>query len=203
MSFPRVTKLKTAADFQSRQDELGINIPFDETVLPSEETSLGRGFEFHRKQVGNRFCILPMEGWDGTEDGKPTDLTIRRWKNFGASGAKLIWGGEAVAVRHDGRANPNQLVMNEANLSSLEELRQVLNNTHQEHFGSTDDLYVGLQLTHSGRFARPNDKGRIEPRTIYRHPILDKRFDVDSEKAIFSDSELKQLIDDFVGQAHE
>ena len=49
MSFPRVTKLKTAADFQSRQDELGINIPFDETVLPSEETSLGRGFEFHRK----------------------------------------------------------------------------------------------------------------------------------------------------------
>jgi Asp-tRNA(Asn)/Glu-tRNA(Gln) amidotransferase A subunit family amidase len=28
-------------------------------------------------------------------------------KNFGKSGAKMIWGGEAVAVRHDGRANPN------------------------------------------------------------------------------------------------
>ena len=38
---------------------------------------------------------------------------MRRWQNFGRSGAKLIWGGEAVAVRHDGRANPNQLVINE------------------------------------------------------------------------------------------
>ena len=52
-----------------------------------------------------------MEGWDGTADGEPSDLTTRRWERFGISGAKLIWGGEAVAVQHDGRANPNQLVL--------------------------------------------------------------------------------------------
>ncbi|MBK6971204.1 MAG: hypothetical protein IPH29_19380 [Candidatus Microthrix sp.] len=59
--------------------------------------------------MGNRFCALPMEGWDGTTDGAPTDLVARRWRRFGESGAKLIWGGEAVAVHPDGRAN-HQLV---------------------------------------------------------------------------------------------
>ena len=54
-----------------------------------------------------------MEGWDGEPDGKPSDLTRRRWRHFGKSGAKLIWGGEAVAVVHEGRANPNQVWMNE------------------------------------------------------------------------------------------
>ena len=52
-----------------------------------------------------------MEGWDGDADGSPTDLVRRRWRRFGESGAKLVWGGEAVAVTHDGRANPRQLVI--------------------------------------------------------------------------------------------
>ena len=39
-----------------------------------------------------------MEGWDNTTDGKPTDLTRRRWQRWGESGAKLIFGAEAMAV---------------------------------------------------------------------------------------------------------
>ncbi len=148
--------------------------------------------------IGNRFCILPMEGWDGTSDGKPTDLTRRRWKHFGLSGAKLIWGGEAVAIRHDGRANPNQLLINDANLGDIESLRSLLEATHSDHFGRIDDLCVGLQLTHSGRFARPNDKRRLEARIAYRHPVLDRKFGIDSDDAILCDDELKQLVDDFV-----
>ena len=62
-------------------------------------------------RIGNRLAVHPMEGWDGTADGNPSENTIRRWRRFGRSGAKLIWGGEAVAVRHEGRANPNQLVI--------------------------------------------------------------------------------------------
>ena len=61
--------------------------------------------------VGNRWCVHPMEGWDGTIGGEPTEHTIRRWKHFGESGCKLIWGGEAFAVEADGRANPNQLAL--------------------------------------------------------------------------------------------
>src|SRR5438477_7437699 len=104
-----------------------------------------------------------MEGWDGTADGKPTELTIRRWKNFGVSGAKLIWGGEAVAVRQDGRANPNQLLLTEATLTDLAALREALVAEHRQQFGRTDDLLVGLQLTHAGRFARPREHSRLEP----------------------------------------
>jgi NADPH2 dehydrogenase len=85
-----------------------------------------------------------MEGWDGTSDGKPTEHTIRRWRNFARSGAKLLWGCEAVAVRHDGRANPHQLLLNEAILKDFEGLYNLLMNEHQEAFGRTDDFLVGL-----------------------------------------------------------
>jgi 2,4-dienoyl-CoA reductase-like NADH-dependent reductase (Old Yellow Enzyme family) len=142
-----------------------------------------------------------MEGWDGTTDGKPTDLTRRRWRNFGISGAKLMWGGEAVAIRHDGRANPNQLMITDSNLSVIESLRLDLLDAHQDRFGTTDDLLVGLQLTHSGRFSRPNEKARAEPRTAQRNPLLDKRLGIHDDSALLTDDELRTLIDDFVSAA--
>ncbi len=163
-----------------------------------EHSSLAKSLTVNSKQIGNRFSILPMEGWDGTTEGKPTELTRRRWENFGKSGAKLIWGGEAIAVRRDGRANPNQLVINDANLSDIEGLRKTLVDAHQSQFGNTNDLYVGLQLTHSGRFARPTAKEKLEPRTIYAHSVLDKKFKIESESALLSDDDLNRLIEDFV-----
>ena len=201
MSFPRISKLKTNDDFRNRLNELSISIPFDDVLLHGNESPLGSPARYKDKTIGNRFCILPMEGWDGTSDGKPTEFTTRRWKNFGLSGAKLIWGGEAVAVRHDGRANPNQLLINDANLSDLETLRKTMVDSHLEEFGATNDLFQGLQITHSGRFARPNHKAKLEPRTAYKHPVLDTRFDVDSDQAILSDDEIKVLIGDFITAA--
>lgn len=201
MSYPRITKFKTHDQFQARLDELELNLPCATEIRTDVDAPLAQPLGSVAGSIGNRFCILPMEGWDGTKDGKPTALTKRRWKNFGLSGAKLIWGGEAVAVRHDGRANPNQLLMTEDNLSEIEGLRTLLTQTHQEHFSSTDDLCVGLQLTHSGRFARPNEKKKAEPRTAYRHPILDPRLKIEDDSVLLSDDDLKQLIDDFVAAA--
>src|SRR6516162_785875 len=122
MTFPRVSTLRTAAAFRGRLDALGITLPFDEKLETGPAAPLARPCPHGAGVIGNRFCILPMEGWDGTEDGRPTDLTRRRWQRFGQSGAKLIWGGEAVAVRHDGRANPNQLLVSDENLAALEAL---------------------------------------------------------------------------------
>jgi len=172
--------------------QLGVTLPLDEVVQHGDAAPLAQPLHTHCKVVGNRFAILPMEGWDGTANGLPSDLTIRRWQRFGTSGAKLIWGGEAVAVRHDGRANPNQLVANEYTLKGLTGLREVLLAEHQSRFGRTDDVLIGLQLTHSGRFARPNSKV-LEPRTVYRHPWLDKKFHVAAE-AVLSDDEIEQII---------
>jgi len=206
-SYIRMARLKNAQAFQDYIQELGIDLPFDESLQAGDQAPLGQTLTLKTgRQIGNRFCIHPMEGWDGTEDGQPTENTHRRWLNFGRSGAKLIWGGEAVAVRHDGRANPNQLMIQDHTLKGLEKLRTGLVNIHQEQFGRTDDLFVGLQLTHSGRFARPNSKTKLEPMILYHHPLLDEIFGVDPELPVFSDGEIEDLIAEFVRaskQAHE
>jgi NADPH2 dehydrogenase len=200
-TFPRVSSLKTAEQFTGRLDELGIQLPFETALASGSDSPLSQPLTCGSQTVGNRFCILPMEGWDGTPDGKPTDLTRRRWANFGRSGAKLIWGGEAVAVRFDGRANPNQLFASEENLAGLIELRELLLREHQERFGRTDDLLIGLQLTHSGRFCKPRDKQRWESKVAYRHPILDPKFQVTDDAAVLSDDDLARLVDDVIAAA--
>ncbi|HTH49430.1 MAG TPA: NADH:flavin oxidoreductase, partial [Candidatus Limnocylindria bacterium] len=200
MKFPKLATLRTVADFRGRTAELGLELPVSEAVEPGRFARACPLGAASARSIGNRFAILPMEGWDATSDGQPTELVRRRWQRFGESGAKLIWGGEAVAVRHDGRANPRQLVLTEANLAGLAELRGLLVAEHARH-STTDDLLIGLQLTHSGRWARPNDPKRLEPRIAYRHPILDGRAGIDSDGAVLSDGELAGLVADFVRAA--
>jgi NADPH2 dehydrogenase len=108
-----------------------------------------------------------------------------------------MWGGEAVAVRDDGRANPNQLVLAERTLAELADLRRTLLDAHQERYGRTDDVLIGLQLTHSGRFSRPTAAGPA-PRIAYRHALLDARVGVVDDRAVMSDAELDALVGDFV-----
>ena len=199
--FPKVAALKTAAAFRAHLGAQGIALPFDDTLAAAGESPLAQSITVNGARVGNRFCVLPMEGWDGTDDGRPSELTTRRWRNFGRSGAKLIWGGEAVAVCPEGRANPNQLVLNEGTKSALADLRQALVAQHEETFGagSADDLYIGLQLTHSGRYARPFAKTRPEPKAAYAHPVLDARFP--GGVPVLSDADLDRLAEQFVGAA--
>jgi 2,4-dienoyl-CoA reductase-like NADH-dependent reductase (Old Yellow Enzyme family) len=202
MAYRRVAALKTVTAFQDHLTSIGVELPFDEEMATGSDAPLAQPYRLKNGfTVGNRFCILPMEGWDGTLDGRPTELTTRRWQRFGRSGAKLIWGGEAVAVRPDGRANPNQLMINEQTLNDLVDLRTVLVTAHETSFGRSDDLLVGLQLTHSGRFARPYAKAHLEPKILYHHPVLDAKFGVAPDAPVLSDDEIAQLIDDFVRAA--
>jgi 2,4-dienoyl-CoA reductase-like NADH-dependent reductase (Old Yellow Enzyme family) len=201
MQITKIASLKTPDDFRQRLNELGLSMEFDATVEAAPNGPLAQSFRTMGLTLGNRFAILPMEGWDADRDGSPSDLVRRRWNRFGQSGAKLIWGGEAVAVRADGRANPHQLILNETTVGSLGELRQLLLKGHAETMGSADDVLVGLQLTHSGRFARPNDKKQLEPRIAYRHPLLDARFGIDSDRFVFTDLEIAGLIEAFVQAA--
>ena len=198
MAYRRIANLKTAEEFLGHLAALGITLPFDAELRSGPEAPLAQPLAVAGTTVGNRFAILPMEGWDGTADGRPTELTLRRWQRFGASGAKLIWGGEAVAVRADGRANPNQLLLTRETFSDLADLRRALVEEHRRHFGTDDDLLIGLQLTHSGRFARPHEHDRAEPIIVYHHPLLDRKFHVPRDQAPISDDEIGRLVDDFV-----
>jgi len=196
--FPQVKKLTTAAGFDERCAELGIELP--RVGEPGDPVSaVGEPVVAAGREVGNRFCILPMEGWDATAEGAVTDLVRRRWERFGESGAKLIWGGEAVAVRHDGRANPHQLRLGPDTVDGIGDLRAALVASHEAVHGTSDDLLVGLQLTHSGRYARPD--GAPAPRTGYRHPVLDPRLGIADDAAVLSDDELDELVVDVVQAA--
>jgi 2,4-dienoyl-CoA reductase-like NADH-dependent reductase (Old Yellow Enzyme family) len=199
--YVRIAALKNAEVLTRHLAAGGIELGFDEVLLPPAQSPFARPFTDGAVQVGNRFCVLPMEGWDGTSDGEPSDLTRRRWQRFGASGAKLIWGGEAVAVRHDGRANPNQLMLSERTEPALAALRERLVSAHRERFGANadGDLYLGLQLTHSGRFARPNVWNRPEPQAAQHNPVLDARFP--GGVGVMTDDDIDRLVDDFIAAA--
>jgi len=200
----RIPSLKTVADFRAHVESLGIELPCEEQIATGAQSPLVRpvdGTTFNGKRIGNRVAVQPMEGWDGTTSGGITDDVIHRWRRFGESGAKLICGGEAMAVRQDGRANPNQLIIDEANKAGLAKLRELLVAAHRERYGNTDDLVIGFQLTHSGRFCKPYDKARLEPRVAYRHPILDRKFHISSDDQVWTDAELDRLVEDYARAA--
>ena len=201
MTIRNIATLKTSSDFTAYLQSLGLSLSFDESVQSGPRAPLSQPYQLGNRTIGNRFAILPMEGWDGTTDGHPSDLTRRRWQRFGRSGAKLIFGGEAAAVRADGRANPNQLMIVEETLPELDALRRLLVQTHEERFAKSDDLLVGLQLTHSGRFSQPNDKGCLEPRILYHHPILDRKFGLPDDYPVMTDDEIARLVGDFIQAA--
>jgi NADPH2 dehydrogenase len=201
--YPKIAQLKSVAAFRARLAELTLDLPVDDGILTAAQGSpLAQPIQIGPLRCGNRWCIHPMEGWDTNRDGSPSELTLRRWRNFGRSGAKLIWGGEAAAVQPDGRANPNQTLATAANKTGLAALLNECLTAHRQTFGTTDDLVVGLQLTHSGRFCRPNGDD-LEPRIAYHHPLLDAKFDIrpDDDSIVYTDDELERLIDSYVAAA--
>ena len=190
MRYTQVKRLRTVDEFRAHVGALGTDMPIaDQVHAPGP---LGDPVTIIDGSAGaftapNRFAILPMEGWDGTADGHATDLVRRRWERVGASGAGLAWC-EATAVRADGRANPHQLLLDRATVDEFAALRSLL----------APEQVAGLQLTHSGRWSRPN--GAPAPRIAYRHPWLDRRVDAtDTDR--FGDDELDELAQTYVDAA--
>ena len=207
-AFPKLSQFKTPGELRARLAQLGLSVPCDDAVRSARDGSpVAQPLDVGGFTVGNRWCIHPMEGWDGTTSGEPTERTLRRWKHFGESGAKLIWGGEAFAVQGDGRANPNQLGVIDDDIDRAERglraLMDALRRAHGSAVGNDDQLLVGLQLTHSGRFCRPSDKRQLEPRIAYHHPILDHKFGMDrrDDAVVISDDYIRRLIDNYVRAA--
>jgi NADPH2 dehydrogenase len=193
----RVGTLKDVRDFQAHVRTLGLNIPCDDEIATGTQSSLRTPLIRGPFKIGNRIAVQPMEGWDATPDGAPSENTIRRWRLFGRTGGKLVWGGEAVAVCHEGRANPNQLLASTHTQKQLAQLRTVLRREHVQTTGSEDGLVIGLQLTHSGRYCRPNVHNRPEPKILYRHPLLDRRLNLPSDYPLLTDAEIESIIESF------
>ncbi len=141
--------------------------------------------------VGNSIAIHPMEGCDGTADGRPDELTWRRYQRFAGGGAKLIWF-EATAVSDEGRANRRQLWLHEGSVDEFARLLDTVRRVHRQEFGTSDDLLIPVQFTHSGRYS-------VHGRPIaYRNPLIDAKAKTPPDCPVVSDDELDRLGDQFV-----
>ncbi len=168
---------------------LGVELPFSEnTGILSRSVDIG-GFT-----APNSLAIHPMEGNDGERDGSPGELTIRRYKRFAASGAGLIWF-EAVAAVPEGRAIPRQLWIHPENLSTFKSIVGMIRETAaRESEGGSKSLCV-MQLTHSGRFSKP--EGKPAPVIAYHNPYLNQRLNLEPDYPVITDDELEKLEEKF------
>ena len=185
----RYFKFHSVADIEAEVHRLGLDLRFSEDFSP-----LFRPVRVGAFRVGNSFCVQPMEGCDGTLDGHPDELVYRRYERFGGGGAKLIWG-EAAAVVEEGRANPRQLLVSDATAPGLAKMLRGCRDAHRAAFGSDDDLLVGLQLAHSGRYSYR------QPLIAVHDPILDPRTSIEASYPLINDDYLKRLVDHYVRAA--
>jgi 2,4-dienoyl-CoA reductase-like NADH-dependent reductase (Old Yellow Enzyme family) len=193
----RYFKYKSSQALEADAQALRLTISLQQDLAP-----LFKPVTIAGRRVGNRLAIHPMEGCDGQPDGTPGELTFRRYQRFGAGGAKLIWG-EACAVVPEGRANPRQLVISPATADSLEQMVRITRRAHVESNGPDQDLLVGLQLTHSGRYSWS------APVLAQHDPLLDPLTLIDKGAGttagpgspLISDAELDRLEDRYVEAA--
>ena len=184
--------------FRDHLAELGVGLDLDTELVGGVDAPLARGLTITGRTVGNRFCVHPMEGWDSDVDGRPTAATRRRWRAIGHSGAKMLWN-ESVAVHPLGRSSAEQLLFAAHTIESLTALRREQVDAHIESHGSDRDLLVGVQLTHSGRYSRPD--GRPRPVAVRRHPLFDEAIGPGPDTPLLTDEELRYIIDAHVRAA--
>ncbi len=192
----RYFKFKSPEEVVNDAAALGLELTLSTDLAP-----LFQPVKIGTRTAGNRLLVQPMEGCDGTLDGRPDELTYRRYHRFGAGGAKVIWG-EATAVCDAGRANPRQLLAAEHTAAGLEKMLCECRLAHREACGSDGDLVVGLQLTHSGRYSHH------QPLLATHDPILDPltrdrstgQF-VNADYPLLTDDDLKRIEDQFVAAA--
>ncbi|MGC9360230.1 MAG: NADH:flavin oxidoreductase [Anaerolineae bacterium] len=174
-------------------ERLGVSLP-----LASDLAPLARSVRIGRGEAPNSMAVHPMEGCDGTSDGRPDDLTRRRYRRFAAGGCGLLWF-EATAVVPEGRANPRQLLMAPTTEPAMREMLVSSLAAARASMGEDWRPYTVLQLTHSGRYSRP--EGWPAPLLIQHDPLLDGPVGASPKAPVVSDAYLDSLIDTYVGAA--
>lgn len=158
-------------------EESGTSFPYSEDIsCLSGEVRVGT------KVAHNRIAYQAMEGCDGTFDGSPDELTKRRYMRFARGGAGIIWF-EATAVMNEGRANPRQMYLTDKTKGDFERIVNDIKETCVKENGF--EPLVILQLTHSGRYSKPN--GFPEPLIAYNNPIFEGNNPIDKSRIVTDD----------------
>ena len=181
---------KSLDELKQELDLVGVRLPLSEDL-----SALRREVKIGSTTAANSIAIQPMEGCDGTADGRPAELTLRRYDRFARSGAGLIWA-EAVAITPEGRATPRQLWLTRDNLDEYKKFVAGIKETCMRENGF--EPVVIMQATHSGRYSKP--EGVPAPLIAYNNPIFEGDKPIAAER-ILSDDYLYGLIDKFGASA--
>jgi len=174
-------------------EALDVSLP-----LSNDLSALGRQVAIGSGTAPNAMAVHPMEGCDGTADGRPDWLTRRRYERFACGGCGLLWF-EATAVVPEGRANPRQLLMAPHTEAALGEMLDDALATARNALGDAFRPYTVLQLTHSGRYSRPGNARA--PYLVQHDPLLDETVGVSPEAPVVSDGYLDGLVDAYLEAA--
>jgi 2,4-dienoyl-CoA reductase-like NADH-dependent reductase (Old Yellow Enzyme family) len=177
----------------AKAEELGVEIPFSDDI-----STLLKPAKVAGRAVPNRLAVLPMEGADATPNGAPTKWTLRRYERYAAGGSGVIWV-EATAVRRDGRSNPRQLMLTDETEDHFKQLATRIRVAAAGEWGPGHDPLLVLQLTHSGRFAKPD--GKSEPLIVQRNTVLDALQGLPADYPVLTDEALGEIQDDFFNAA--
>lgn len=194
MSAHEKFNLKSLDELKGKIDALGADIS-----LSSDLSPLARQVKVGNKTAPNALAVLPMEGCDSNPDGSPSELVERRYTRFAAGGAGLLWW-EACAVVNEGRANPLQMMMTGENVGQFAALLERTNAAAEQSMGEGHRPLNVLQLTHSGRYSRP--EGHKAAPIIPQHdPLLDPRVGLTGDEPVVTDAYLDGLVEAYVRSA--
>lgn len=176
--------LETIEDLQKLSASLSLNIPMQEDV-----SILGAAVKIGPLTAPNRLAVNPMEGADGDSQGCPGELTLRRYKRFAAGGCGIIWV-EAIAVVPQGRANPRQLWLHDESKDAFANMVAQARKAARDSMGSRHHPIIVAQLTHSGRYSRPEGVASpiIPQRDPYRDAMIPQQLPLKNTKQAIPDN---------------
>jgi succinate dehydrogenase/fumarate reductase flavoprotein subunit/2,4-dienoyl-CoA reductase-like NADH-dependent reductase (Old Yellow Enzyme family) len=182
-------RYKSATDLKTNAEELAIELPWSDSIDPLFQPILIRNVV-----VPNRLTVQPMEGFDCDAMGTPGPLAFRRYGRYAAGGNGMIWF-EACSVSPDGRSNPHQMMITSDNVHQYKRLTEHIRSTAQKSFGVDFKPYLVLQLTHSGRYSKP-DKD-FQPKFFSNNPILAGVANNNPDQ-FYTDSEIDEIKEAYI-----
>ena len=157
--------LEKIEDLRKLAASLSLDVPMQEDI-----SILGEILKIGPLTAPNRLAVNPMEGADGDSEGRPGELTLRRYKRFAEGGCGIIWV-EAIAVVPEGRANPRQLWLHDKNKDAFADMVKQSRQAAKDSMGVSHNPVIVAQLTHSGRYSKP--EGVSQPIIPQRDPYRD------------------------------
>lgn len=170
---------------------LNLALPVDEDLSP-----LGERLTIGERHLANRFAAQPMEGFDSLDNGGPGDLSVRRYVRYAGGRFALLWF-EATAVLHEARSNPRQLWLNERSVDDFARLVDAARDEARRKYGH--DITMIVQLTHSGRYSKPD--GVPRPLIAHHSEVLDPKHRLPADYPLVTDEYLDQLQSTYVDAA--